>query len=42
MRVVSAQEGHGELHQRHNLFQTKFVVKGHSVSVIIDGGAAII
>ena len=39
MRVPSAQEGRTELHQRHNLFQTKFVVKEHSVHVIIDGGS---
>lgn len=39
MRVFSAQVGHDELPQRHNLFQTKFVVKGHSVRVIIDGGS---
>ena len=42
MRALSAQEGHAELHQRHNNFQIKFVVKEHSVHVIIDGGAAII
>jgi hypothetical protein len=40
MQVLSAQHGHGELHQRHNLFQTKFIVKGHSVRVIIDGGSS--
>ena len=39
MRVLSAQVGHTEMPQRHNLFQTKFVVKGHSVRVIIDGGS---
>ena len=39
MRVLSAQEGPTELHQRHNLFQTKFVIKEHSVRVIIDGGS---
>ena len=39
MRVFSAQVGHTEMPQRHNLFQTKFVVKGHSVRVIIDGGS---
>ena len=39
MRVLSAQVGHGELHQRHNLFQTKFFVKGHAIRVIIDGGS---
>ena len=42
MRVLSAQVGHAEMPQRHNLFQTKFVVKGHSVRVITDGEAAII
>jgi hypothetical protein len=31
--------GHAEMPQRHNLSQTKFVVKGHSVHVIIDGGS---
>jgi hypothetical protein len=31
--------GHAEMPQHHNLFQTKFVVKGHSVPVIIDGGS---
>jgi hypothetical protein len=39
MHVLSAQEGQGELNQRHNLFQTKFVVKGYSIRVIIDGGS---
>ena len=39
MRVLSAQVGHTEMPQHHNLFQTKFVVKGHSVRVIIDGGS---
>ena len=39
MQVISAQVWHTEMPQRHNLFQTKFVVKGHSVRVIIDGGS---
>ena len=39
MQVLSAQVGHTEMPQRHNIFQTKFVVKGHYVRVIIDGGS---
>ena len=39
MRVLSTQVGHTEIPQRHNLFQTKFVVKWHSVRVIIDCGS---
>jgi len=38
-RVLSVQMEQAEQSQRHNLFQTKFVINNRSCRVIIDGGS---
>ena len=38
-RVLSVQMEQAEQSQRHNLFQTKFVINNRSCQVIIDGGS---
>lgn len=38
-RVLSAQMERAEQNQRHNLFQTKFIIKDRLCRVIIDGGS---
>ena len=38
-RVLSTQIAKAEQNQLHNLFQTKCVVKEHSICIIIDSGS---
>jgi transposase InsO family protein len=38
-RTLSVQMSHAEQNQRHNLFQTKGVIKERAVRIIIDGGS---